>query len=176
MRKRIGILIFDGVEELEFIGPLEVFGTAERFGANCFVSTISDHSPVVCRHGTRVCVQDQLLDASPLDILIVPGGPGADAASRNAGLLRFVRLPHAIVAPVCAGSIIVAAAGLPANHPLYMDGCSGENAPASAGIEIAIALVERMCTERIASAVASSVYRQPLRRERYAYPAVRGLF
>ena len=140
------------------------------------MSTLSDHSPVVCRHGTRVCVDERLAKTRGLDILIVPGGPGTDAASRDAALLRFVRLPHGIVAPVCGGALIAAAAGVPAGHLLLMDGCSGETAPASAGIELAIALVERTCTQRIASAVASSVYRQPLRRERHAPPSVRGLF
>jgi transcriptional regulator GlxA family with amidase domain len=35
--KRIGILIFDDVEELDFVGPLEVFGVASELGATLIV-------------------------------------------------------------------------------------------------------------------------------------------
>jgi len=35
----IGILVFNDVEELDFVGPLEVFGTAARLGAKCQVRT-----------------------------------------------------------------------------------------------------------------------------------------
>lgn len=154
--KRIGILIFDGVEELEFIGPLQVFGTASAVGALCSLSTISDHSPVVCRLGTRVSVSDQVQNAEPYDILIVPGGPGAEAASRNAMLLRYLRLPHGLVAPVCDGSTIVAAAGLPIPH-----GAAGAS---TSGIDVALQLVERFWGAPIANAVANRVQRAPLPR------------
>src|SRR5882724_5520466 len=53
--KTIGILAFDEVEELDFVGPLEVFGMAARFGADCETLVIA-HQPeyVRCRHGLQV--------------------------------------------------------------------------------------------------------------------------
>ncbi len=86
------------------------------------------------------------------DVLIVPGGPGAGIAARNAALLRFLRLPHGFIAPVTSGSLIVAAAGCPS----VMDG-----APACSGIDLAISLVERLWSRRIANAVESTVQRSP---------------
>jgi len=38
----IGILVFNDVEELDFVGPLEVFGTAARLGAKCQVTITSE--------------------------------------------------------------------------------------------------------------------------------------
>ena len=46
----IGILVFEDVEELDFVGPLEVFGTAARLGADCQVMiTSEDGKPVRAR-------------------------------------------------------------------------------------------------------------------------------
>lgn len=44
--------MFEDVEELDFVGPLEVFGTAARLGANCQVTIASeDCEPVRARNG-----------------------------------------------------------------------------------------------------------------------------
>ena len=43
----IGILIFDDVEELDFVGPLEVFGMAQQFGANCETLVTAEESQYV---------------------------------------------------------------------------------------------------------------------------------
>ena len=48
----IGIYVFHDVEELDFAGPLEVFGTAARLGADCQVTiTSEDGQPVRARNG-----------------------------------------------------------------------------------------------------------------------------
>ncbi len=38
---RVGVLLFDDVEELDFAGPLEVFGAAARFTGQIEIVTIS---------------------------------------------------------------------------------------------------------------------------------------
>jgi len=168
-------LLFDDVEELEFIGPIEVFGTAARLGASLSLTTISDHSPVLCRLGTRVEVQQKIHRAGRQDVLIVPGGPGAEAVKTNAAFLRYLRMPHGIIAPVCTGSVLLEAAGISNQYARFIDDCSGSGAPSSAGIDVALALVEQICSAQIANAVASIVQRQRPQR-RLACSAVRGLF
>ena len=91
--KTIGILVFDEVEELDFVGPLEVFGMAARFGADCETLVIAPQpGHVRCRHGLQVLPDCSLQEAPALDLLIVPGGLGARTHAReNPQILEFVR-------------------------------------------------------------------------------------
>src|SRR5579864_8480631 len=111
---KIGILIFDEVEELDFVGPLEVFGMAQQFGANCeTLVTAEEMKPVRCRHGLVVVPDHAFPECPILDVLIVPGGLGARTHARqNANILNFVRRQQGLVASVCTGALILAAAGV----------------------------------------------------------------
>jgi len=111
---KIGILIFDEVEELDFVGPLEVFGMARQFGANCeTLVTAEEIKPVRCRHGLVVIPGRMFAECPMLDILIVPGGLGARTHARqNANVLNFVRKQCGLVTSVCTGALILAAAGI----------------------------------------------------------------
>jgi transcriptional regulator GlxA family with amidase domain len=81
--KTIGILVFEQVEELDFIGPLEVFGMAPQFGADCQTVLIAPQlGPLRCRHGLRVLPEYTLEEAPALDVLIVPGSLGARTQAR----------------------------------------------------------------------------------------------
>ena len=51
----IGILIFEEAEELDFVGPYEVFGMAAEFEAQCRTVVIAESLEAVrCAHGMRV--------------------------------------------------------------------------------------------------------------------------
>jgi transcriptional regulator GlxA family with amidase domain len=108
-----GILLFDGAEELDFVGPWEVFTMARRPGDA--VVTIAERSgPVRCAKGLRVLPDHALPDAPALDVLVVPGGHGTRAEVDNPVLLDWI----AKVAPgctwvtsVCTGVFMLHAAG-----------------------------------------------------------------
>ena len=81
--RSIGILIFDGVEELDFVGPWEVFtmanNVAPKFGMDApfAVHLIAESlTPVRCAKNMRVLPDATTADTSALDILLVPGGMG----------------------------------------------------------------------------------------------------
>src|SRR5438445_7835340 len=81
---KIGILIFDQVEELDFVGPLEVFGMAQQFGANCETLVVAEETKSTrCRHGLIVVPDRTCADCPPLNILVVPGGLGARTHVRH---------------------------------------------------------------------------------------------
>ena len=85
--RTIGILVFDDVEELDFVGPLEVFGTAARFGGDCRAIVIAEfRSPVRCRNGLVVVPERAIDDVGRLDLLLVPGGLGARTHARENAL------------------------------------------------------------------------------------------
>ena len=110
----IGILIFKEAEELDFVGPYEVFGMAAEFGESCRTIVVAETlDPVRCAHGLRVLPDDIIKNAPALDLLIVPGGRGARIhASKNPQILEFVRKQPKTVASVCTGAMVLAAAGV----------------------------------------------------------------
>lgn len=113
---RAGILLFDDVEELDFVGPLEVFGMASKLAGGLEVITISKQGQQVRgRYGLRVQPDYSFSSCPPLDILIVPGGKGArEVAMYDHETLAFVRdhAGHAPVASICTGALILAEVGL----------------------------------------------------------------
>ena len=111
-----GILIFDNVEDLDFVGPLEVFGCARATRpADRVLTLAAQGTPVHCAKGMTViptCTYDQ---APALDILIVPGGQGTRQERHNPATLAFVQAQAPKVTwltSVCSGALILASAGL----------------------------------------------------------------
>ena len=113
---RVGILVFDEVEELDCVGPLEVFGMASRLAGGIEVIVLSkDGKPVSGRYGLKVQPDYGITNYPSLDLLVVPGGKGAQEHARfDPEILSFVR-KHANrmpIASVCTGALILAEAGL----------------------------------------------------------------
>ena len=122
-RKRLGIVIFDEIEVLDFCGPFEVFSVTRlneerrREEASPFeVLLISQSSPPVKTTGGMKVIPDFTFDhCPPLDILVVPGGWGTRREMNNQAMLSFVRTRASEVetlASVCTGALILGNAGL----------------------------------------------------------------
>jgi putative intracellular protease/amidase len=107
---RVGIVLFDGVEIIDFGAPYEVFGTA-GFG----VETLSsDGKPVTTAMGLKVTPDRSFAQAPVYDVLLVPGGDVGEA-SRDARILDFLRArakDAKAVLSVCTGASILGASGL----------------------------------------------------------------
>lgn len=122
------IVLFDGFDELDAIGPCEVFQNAARAGADCETSlrTVEQRDIVTASHGHRVEPDGRLADVDP-DLLIVPGGgwndrtgPGARAdAERGAIPAAIAELSDAdsTIAGVCTGGMSLARAGILDGRP-----------------------------------------------------------
>jgi transcriptional regulator GlxA family with amidase domain len=119
----VGIVLFPGVEVLDFAGPYEVFSMAGMSDTHRYCQAITigiDRTDpakreVHCTGGLRVIADHTAADCPPLDILIVPGGPGARNQVDQARLLEFLRArakPPTVVASVCTGTFLLARAGL----------------------------------------------------------------
>ena len=117
-RPAVGILLFDEVEVLDFAGPYEVFSEAadERGAKYCSVVTVALEREVCCRGGLGVRAQATVAECPPLDLLVVPGGPGTRAGGAPldelAAFLRQQRARGATLASVCTGAFLLARAGL----------------------------------------------------------------
>lgn len=113
----VDILVFDGVEELDFVGPWEVFSVANRLRQGSFPTRLvsTGSASVSARYGLRVEGLESLYDRDPPRMLVLPGGPGRQVVMRDPKLLDYVRRVHAegsLLASVCTGVFVLAEAGL----------------------------------------------------------------
>ncbi|MFD3593432.1 DJ-1/PfpI family protein [Nocardia sp. NPDC058640] len=122
-KKRIGILLFPGVEELDVVGPWEILSCWTQFfpGDGFEVFTFSfDGEPVDCAKGMTISPQHRLDHAPARDVLIYPGGRGTRSLIIDSDHLAWVRAEREttpLIASVCTGSLVLAAAGLLAGRP-----------------------------------------------------------
>lgn len=111
---RIAFLLFDGITPLDAIGPFDVLGK------------IPDAEPMFVgredrvyrtKGGTLGLQADFTLDEVPdPDVLVIPGGPGADAAAEDAHVTEWVAHAHerstTWTTSVCTGALILGGAGV----------------------------------------------------------------
>ncbi|MCQ8191232.1 DJ-1/PfpI family protein [Streptomyces rugosispiralis] len=121
--RKIGILLFPDVEELDAIGPWEVLSYWTRNFAEdgwqvfCFSA---DGNPVTCAKGLTVQAHHAMADLPALDVLLHPGGQGTRPQlvdDRHLEWVRAQRRSVPLMTSVCTGSLVYAAAGLLAGRP-----------------------------------------------------------
>jgi len=112
-----GIVLFDQVEELDFVGPWEMATMWSKFagGPKDCVLVAQRLAPVACAKGMSVNPHVSFETCPPLDYLLVPGGEGTRREVDNPALIAFVseraRSCKAVLS-VCTGSFVLHAAGL----------------------------------------------------------------
>jgi len=120
----IEILLFEGFDELDAVGPYEVLENGARVGADLTVGlvTLEPTETVTASHGLRVEPDGVLGDP---DLLIVPGGGWSDGggvrdAVDEGTLPSVVADAHeagTTVASVCTGAMILATGGVLDGRP-----------------------------------------------------------
>lgn len=185
-RHRVGILVFDGVKLLDVAGPSEVFSEASRFGADYELLLCSpDGCAVTSSTGMRLPVDTAARGAGRLCTAMVAGGdvfPARPVAPELARAAADLAGQARRVASICTGAFVLAAAGLldgrrATTHWQHAgtlaraypsidvepdaifveDGTVFSSAGVSAGIDLALALVERDHGPALARDVARSL-------------------
>ena len=122
MRVVIGIALFDGAEELDWAGPWEVLAAwAQQFpddGVRVF-TLARENGTITCAKGLRVLPDETWETAPALDVLVYPGGRGTRTELADEAVLDWIRgvADSGLVASVCTGSLVLAAAGLLDGRP-----------------------------------------------------------
>jgi transcriptional regulator GlxA family with amidase domain len=119
---RIGILLFDDVEELDAVGPWEVLGAwALAHPDEAEVVALSAQSGQVrAAKGLRLYADRSLDQAGQLDVLLHPGGMGTRRLLKEPEHLAWLKARRAevpLLLSVCTGSLVYAAAGLLGGRP-----------------------------------------------------------
>ena len=117
----IGILLFDGAEELDFVGPYEVFTMANEVFArqdkprpHNVLLVAEKGGPVTCAKGMRVLPEVTIGNCPRLDVILIPGGQGTRREAKNEALLSWIAGAAAgctWVTSVCTGALLLTAAG-----------------------------------------------------------------
>lgn len=119
---RIDITVYDGFDEMDALGPLEVLRSAERSGAG-FSTRLVTRGPqdqVTTQHGVRL-VPDGVFETGA-DLILVPGGGWANRAEVGTWgevqradwlpLLGRAAAAGTVMAGVCTGVMLLAHAGV----------------------------------------------------------------
>ncbi|WP_329596194.1 GlxA family transcriptional regulator [Streptomyces pseudovenezuelae] len=168
---RVAILVYDGVKLLDVAGPAEVFGEANLLGAAYRIALLSTTgADVTSSIGMRIAVDGSAADQADPDTLLVPGGgiyPRTPVTRDLAEATADLAARAGRVASVCSGAFVLGATGLldgrratthwkiagelATRHPkariepdaIYVrDGTMYTSAGVTAGIDLALALVE----------------------------------
>ena len=182
--RRVVIVIFPGFQTLDAIGPAEVFNAAAALEPGAYSVEVVAKQRDPLRSTSMTLVPDRAFRGcrGPIDTLIVAGGPGSRDARRDATTVSWVRSAAARsrrVCSVCTGAFVIAEAGLLdgrratthwascgwfAQHyeritvdqdPIFVrDGNVYTSAGVTAGMDLALALVEEDLGRRTALEVA----------------------
>lgn len=186
MARTYGIVLFEGFELLDVFGPAEAFGMLKHFDpANQLLMISHDGGPAASAQGPRVLADHSFASCPPLDLLLLPGGMGTRQGVHDEAQKAFVReraASTALMTSVCTGSAVFAAAGLldgrratsnkrswkwviehgPAVNWVpearwVVDGDIMTSAGVSAGIDMALAAIERLEGASVAGTVAAAM-------------------
>ncbi len=112
VERRIGMLIFPRLTQLDMTGPYEVLARLPNTKVDLVAATLD---PVTTDRGMQIVPTVTYDTCPPLDVVMVPGGPGQQDLMEDEAALSFLRRQAAgakFVTSVCTGSLVLAAAGL----------------------------------------------------------------
>ena len=188
---RVGLFVFDQAEELDVVGPYDVLAWwAQHSELHPQVLTFSaDGAGVRCAKGLSLVPDTSADEVGPLHVLVYPGGHGTRALAADPEHLAWVRQMRAttpVLASVCTGALVFAAAGLLAGRPATThrdafdelaeldpsilvdtearwvdDGDTVTSAGVSAGIDMALHLVDRLDSRDMARRVRRGIQYDP---------------
>lgn len=188
---RVGVFVFDEAEELDVVGPYEVLAWwALHSELRPEVLTFStDGAGVRCAKGLSLVPDASAADVGSLHVLVYPGGRGTRALAADSEHLSWVREMREttpVLASVCTGALVFAAAGLLAGRPATThwnafdelvelepsvladtearwvdDGDIVTSAGVSAGIDMALHLVDRLESTDMARRVRRGIQYDP---------------
>jgi transcriptional regulator GlxA family with amidase domain len=116
--KNVAILIYDGVEILDFAGPAEVFKMAASFGASDqqdafnVYTVASTKKPIVSQGFIDVIPDYSVAEAPAADIIVLPGGSGE--VRKDQAVMNWIKTAGQSsehILTVCTGAFLAGEAG-----------------------------------------------------------------
>jgi cyclohexyl-isocyanide hydratase len=181
--RRIGMLIFPRLTQLDMTGPYEVLARLPDTKVDLIARTLE---PVTTDRGMQIVPTVTYATCPPLDVVMVPGGPGQQDLMEDEDALSFLRKQAAgakYVTSVCTGSLVLGAAGLlkgkratchwaaldhlkplgaiPVSDKVVIDGNIVTGAGVTSGIDFALALAAVLESEEVAREIQLGIEYDP---------------
>lgn len=179
--KRLGVVLFPDFELLDVFGPLEMFGNLK--GLVDTVMVADKAGPVRSAQTVSVVADHGFADCPKLDYILVPGGIGTRSAIDDSAMMSFLKTRVAdaeLAMTVCTGTALFAAAGVLDGHKATTnkmafgwvasqgpnvewikqarwveDGKFATSSGVSAGIDMALAVIERLYGSELSKQLAT---------------------
>jgi len=168
---KVACLLFDGVEEIETVTPVDLL---RRAGVEVVLCTLDGAREVRGRSGIVIRAEAAVCDTA--DVLFIPGGPGVARLredGRAAQLARRFFDAGKTIAAICAGPLILADAGIlvgrrftahfstdlpdALSERVVCDGNLITSQGAGTAIDFGFALVEKFCGSEKAREIARAI-------------------
>jgi transcriptional regulator GlxA family with amidase domain len=182
----IGLLVYPRHTPLDLVGPWEVLVRVPDSTTHLIWTR---PGPVQAEGGIEITATTGFADAPPLDLLLVPGGPGQLSLMKHTLLMDYIRSCSASaqwICSVCTGALLLAQAGVlkgrrATTHWLarealrsfdvdvrsdryVLDGKFATSAGVSAGIDLALELARRLAGDEVAQEIQLQLEYDPLPR------------
>lgn len=186
VERHLAVILFDGFELLDTFGPIELFSAIP----DVKIELVAQRSgPVRSAQGVEVIAKLEYDELNDPDIILVPGGMGTRTLAHDKSFLSWltdIGNRSKVVASVCTGSALLAAAGLleshrPTSNKLAFewassfgddisweyqarwvhDGCRWTSSGVAAGIDMAAALIGHLFGQKVQTEVTKRVEYQP---------------
>ena len=183
MARRIGMLIFPRLTQLDMTGPYEVLARLPETTVELVARSLA---PVTTDRGMQIVPTSTYDTCPPLAVIVVPGGPGQQNLMEDEEALAFLRRQAAqaqFITSVCTGSLVLGAAGLlkgrratchwaaiehlgllgavPVHERVVVDGNIITGAGVAAGIDFALQLATMLDGEEIAREIQLQIEYDP---------------
>ena len=186
VERHLAVILFDGFELLDTFGPIELFSAIP----DVKIELVAQRSgPVRSAQGVEVIAKLEYDELNDPDIILVPGGMGTRTLAHDKSFLSWltdIGNRSKVVASVCTGSALLAAAGLLESHRATSnklafewassfgddvsweyharwvhDGCRWTSSGVAAGIDMAAALIGHLFGQKVQTEVTKRVEYQP---------------
>jgi cyclohexyl-isocyanide hydratase len=179
----IGMLIFPKLTQLDMTGPYEVLARLPNTKVHLVAHTLD---PVATDRGMQIVPTVTFADCPPLDVVMVPGGPGQQDLMEDAVVVEFLQRQARgakYVTSVCTGSLVLGAAGLlkgkratchwaalehlrplgavPISEKVVVDGNVVTGAGVTSGIDFALKLAAILESEKVAREIQLGIEYDP---------------
>lgn len=182
-KTKIIILLFEEITALDAVGPYEVLS---RIPGSEVYFVSNEPGIKVSTGGLKIFAEHSIEDVAEADILLIPGGKGVDKFLENNSVLDWIKKVHAsarFTTSVCTGSLLLGAAGIlnglkatthwnhierlskygakVVNERYVQDGKVITSAGVSAGIDMALKIVQLIKNETLAKALQLAIEYDP---------------
>ncbi len=180
----IAIFLFDGITALDAVGPYEILQRLP--GWDLHMVGVRKGEVRTDTGNLGILVDAPIAEHPAPEILVMPGGFGADRVMRDEAVLSWVRRAHEtsrFTTSVCTGSLVLAAAGvlkglraachwaqldrleefgaIPTSERVVEQGKVITAAGVSSGIDMALRLAQLVAGDDVAQAIQLSVEYDP---------------